>query len=205
MIERGTKINSWTYLRPSPDKKNYGWFRCDCGEERCILIYTVVKGQSKKCKHCTWNIYGLTQKDYNSIIYARRRAINRCYNPRYTNYERYGGRGISVCKEWLERQDSFVKWSISNGWKKGLSLDRIDNDGNYSPENCRWTTAKKQANNRSDCIYIEHNGEVKTMMEWCESLNIPHWLPNNRWKRGERNFDKLFSLVDKRSGVMLHY
>lgn len=205
MIERGTKINSWTYLYPSKSKKHYGWFQCDCGEKRCVSVYTVLNGKSKSCKHCSWNKFGLEKNDYNAIIYSRRRAINRCYNKNNPSYKRYGGRGISVCKEWLESQDSFVTWALSNGWERGLSLDRIDNDKNYSPDNCRWANAKKQANNRSSCIFIEHDGETKTMMEWCEFLGVPHWLPNNRWQRGERNFSELFSPVDKRTGVVIYY
>lgn len=205
MIDIGTKINSWTYLRPSDSTKNYGWFACDCGETRCVSIYTVVKEQSKSCGHCAWNKHGLTQKDYNSIIYARRRAINRCYNPQYAQYARYGGRGIKVCDEWLESQEKFVEWAVKSGFKSGLSLDRIDNDKEYSPQNCRWATPKQQANNRSVCIYLEHNGVTKTMMEWCEEYGVPHHLPLNRWKRGVTRFEDLFSLVDRGTGAMLHY
>lgn len=206
MIEVGTKINSWTYLGPSKNGKvNYGSFRCDCGEIRDVIICSVIKEKSKSCKHCTWNRFGLTQKDYNLIIYARRRAIGRCYNQKYPMYHRYGGRGITVCAEWLESQDAFVRWAMENGWREGLSLDRIDNDGNYCPENCRWATAKEQARNKSTCIYLEHDGKRKSMMEWCEEYGVPHHLPLNRWNRGERSFEELFSRIDRRTGAMLYY
>ena len=72
----------------------------------------------------------------------------RCTNPNKANYERYGGRGISVCKEWSESFKSFYDWAISNGYRDDLTLDRIENDGNYEPGNCRWATPKEQAANR---------------------------------------------------------
>ena len=205
MIDPGVRINAWTYLGPSKRNKRYGVFQCECGEIKDVFISSVINGTSKSCKHCAWNRFGLTKDDYYSIIYARRRAINRCYNSNYEQYHRYGGRGITVCSEWLENQDAFVKWAVDNGWEKGLSLDRIDNDGAYSPGNCRWATNKQQARNKSSCIYLKHNGETKTMIEWCELFGVPHWLANNRWSRGERNFDALFSPIDRQTGVTLYY
>lgn len=204
MIEAGDKINSWTYIQKA-DNPRYGLFRCDCGEEKRVFISSVINETSKCCGHCARNRYGLSKEDYNAIIYARRRAMMRCYNPKTASFKRYGGRGIKVCDEWLESQDAFIKWSLANGWRKELSLDRIDNDKDYSPTNCRWATAKEQANNRSNCIYIVHDGMRKTMMEWCEELGIPHWLPNNRWRRGERDFSKLFDTTNRETGAVLYY
>ena len=76
----------------------------------------------------------------------------RCYNPKHKSYDYYGGRGITICEEWLDNPDSFIEWSLSNGFEVGLCIDRINNDGSYSPENCRWTTRLVQVRNRGNNV-----------------------------------------------------
>ncbi len=100
------------------------------------------------------------------------RMKSRCYNPNYEHYDRYGGRGISVCEEWKNDFKAFYDWAMANGYTQSATLDRIDNDGNYCPENCRWATKKQQCNNRSSCVYIEHNGEKRTVTEWANLIGI---------------------------------
>lgn len=99
---------------------------------------------------------------------------NRCYNKNSTSYNRYGGRGIKVCEEWRNNPQSFVDWSMSHGYADNLTIDRIDNDGNYEPSNCRWATYKQQANNTSRCHMITYNGETKTIKQWAEMLEIDY-------------------------------
>ena len=105
---------------------------------------------------------------------------NRCSNPKSDRFKDYGGRGINVCEEWKKDFKSFHDWSISNGYDDDLTIDRIDNDGNYEPSNCRWVTAMEQANNSRKCHVIEFNGESHNMTEWSKILGIPRYVLSNR-------------------------
>lgn len=109
----------------------------------------------------------------------------RCYNPNHKRYNDYGGRGINICDEWLNPESSgignatkgwisFKQWALSHGYKSGLSIDRIDNNKGYSPDNCRWVDMKTQSNNKRCCHYITHNGKTQTLKQWCEEKNLKY-------------------------------
>ena len=93
---------------------------------------------------------------------------DRCYNKNNSNYKHYGGRGIRVYDDWYSNFYSFYYWAINHGYEQELTLDRIDNNGNYEPTNCRWATYKQQANNRRNTIYINLDGQIKSLNEWSE-------------------------------------
>lgn len=97
----------------------------------------------------------------------------RCSDPNVSRASSYVNKGIRVCSEW-ENYATFREWAMSSGYKEGLSIDRIDNDGDYCPENCRWATAREQANNRSRTIRLTWCGETKTLSEWAEIVAIPY-------------------------------
>lgn len=129
-------------------------------------------------------------KDYTH--YKRWRAmINRCYNKNHTYYYNYGGRGITVCEEWRNSYNCFCKWANDNGYKEGLTLDRIDNNKGYSPENCRWATKKQQGRNQRTNHKITINGETKLMCEWAEISGVSSREICKRIKRGWKNEDLL--------------
>lgn len=105
---------------------------------------------------------------------------DRCRYKTNDNYERYGGRGIRVCEEWLADYMNFYNWAINNGYKEGLTLDRIDPNKNYEPDNCRWATYKEQANNTRRNNYITYNNKTHTLTEWSEILGIKRSTLSNR-------------------------
>ena len=100
-----------------------------------------------------------------------RTMLHRCYNPKRQSYKRYGGRGIQVCEEWKD-PIKFMNWAEVNGYKEGLQIDRINNNGNYCPENCRWVTPKENSRNTRKNVNITLNGKTKTVSEWCEIIKI---------------------------------
>lgn len=108
----------------------------------------------------------------------------RCYNKNSTAYHYYGGRGIIMCHDWLNDFKSFYDWAMANGYKRGLTIDRKDNDGSYSPSNCRWLTMKEQCRNRRSNIFITYKGETKIKSEWAIQYGIKQKSFDSRIKRG---------------------
>ena len=138
------------------------------GLKRSVVYSAVVKGKLKaKDEYCGTRRYLIDENErfelkphidgYKNItkhpLYSVWKSMKeRCLNPNSMSYYRYGGRGIKICDEWLNSSFSFIKWGIENGYKRGLQIDRRDNDGNYEPSNCRWVTPKENANNKSNNV-----------------------------------------------------
>lgn len=110
----------------------------------------------------------------------------RCLNPDYKYFYLYGERGISVCEEWLGKdgQKNFREWAVNNGYEKGLTIDRIDNNKGYSPDNCRWVTAKEQSYNRRSNKLITIHGKTQTVTEWAKETGMPIGTLQNRLRYG---------------------
>ena len=105
---------------------------------------------------------------------------DRCYNSNNNRYDNYGNKGIIVCDEWKNNFENFKQWALNNGYSDDLSIDRINNDGNYEPNNCRWTTMKVQNNNKTNNLIITINNEIKTLAEWCEYYSINYKIVHLR-------------------------
>ena len=125
---------------------------CDCGNTAMPVGSSLKSGNSKTCG-CTRmkNLRKSTTKHgfrHHPLYTVWRHMKNRCANSNNWAYKWYGGRGITVCDKWINDAKAFILWALDNGWEKGLQIDRIDNDGNYEPSNCRFVTPKENANNR---------------------------------------------------------
>lgn len=114
----------------------------------------------------------------------------RCTNPSYRRYKQYGGKGIKICREWDGDFLIFYEWSIKNGYKDNLTLDRILNNGNYQPSNCRWATQREQQNNRTNNVVIKYKGQQLTIAQWSEKTGISASLISYRHRNGLDLFKK---------------
>ena len=150
---------------------NYMWLcKCDCGNEKVVAGNSLCSGNTKSCgclrKENTTQMKTSHNLSKTRIYSIWGKMVRRCTNAKDRNYLNYGGRGISICDDWRFNFVSFYDWSMNNGYRDDLSIDRINNDGNYEPDNCRWTTMLVQENNRRSNHYITHNGETHTVTEW---------------------------------------
>lgn len=110
----------------------------------------------------------------------------RCSNPGHMNYPRYGGRGISVCEQWLNSFVSFRDWALENGYRDDLTIDRIDNDGNYEPDNCWWRTLRQQANNKRSDILLKNGRKTMSLRQWSLETGVKYTTLLKRYHNGVR-------------------
>ena len=159
---------------------------CSCGNECNVTLGSLTSGNTKGCQKCKNQTHGHSKSRLYRIYTNMKR---RCYNPHFNHYEQYGGRGIKVCDEWVHDYIAFEKWAIDNGYSDNLTIDRIDVNGNYSPNNCRWATRKQQGLNRRTNVIVEINGVSKTLKEWSESSGICYKTIQFRYYKGIRGAD----------------
>jgi len=189
---RGKKIGRLTVVKEANERskeKRVCWTcQCKCGNIIDVDGKSLRNGNTKSCgclqkdrASQSNRTHGLRQtRLYN--IYADMKR--RCEQQSRKAYPRYGGRGITVCEEWREDFQAFYDWAMANGYEVGLQIDRIDNDGNYEPENCRWVTARENNNNRRDNVKITINGEEHTIAEWERIYGLKKYRLNRAISRG---------------------
>jgi len=184
---------------PSQEREGYGakkdsrvWLcQCDCGNYIKLRTTQLKEGKAKSCGcYVKELLFEQTKKNTthgkkNTRLYSIWHGIKgRCLNETDKDYRKYGGRGIKVCKEWIDDFMNFYNWSMANGYRDDLTIDRVDNDGNYEPDNCRWITNKEQSRNRRSNTIYTYKGEGKPLSELCEICGVDYQLIHHRLKRG---------------------
>jgi len=188
----GQRFGRLVVLYDTGERKNRHVFwhcRCDCGNEVVVRTDCLISGNTTSCgcyrKGCVAErntTHGMAGKEH-PVYNTWASMLQRCENPNDPGYKRYGGRGITVCDEWHDPV-VFINWALANGWRKGLTLDRIDNDGNYEPDNCRWATRKEQARNKRNNRLITFNGKTQSLAAWAEELSVNYSTLGNRLNAG---------------------
>lgn len=185
----GKKYGKLTVIKPAGKSKcgaRLWQCRCDCGNEVVVQTAQLNNGRKTNCgcvqrENFVKNISPLAHKankkyknSSSSRIYnCWQGMIHRCENLSDEFFASYGGRGIKVCEEW-HNFDTFADWAMSNGYADNLTIDRINVDGNYCPENCRWATNKEQANNKRNTKYFEYEGKLNTLSQLAETFGVPY-------------------------------
>lgn len=202
-IVTGDKFGEWTVIGDKTRQNNHEYHlcRCSCGQERYVAHYALMSGKSKSCGCIRDKEVGKRFTKHggrNTRLYHVWNSMKeRCYVPTNHSYKRYGGRGIRICDEWKNDFACFQKWAYENGYdenaKRGdCTIDRIDVNGNYCPENCRWVNSKCQCNNRRSNVHITYNGETHNITEWAKITGINRATISQRYKNGYTN-KNLFS------------
>lgn len=177
----GEKFGRLTVIKRVENNKynQVRWLcKCDCGNEKIVLANNLRNGETKSCgclkkEQDYINIAHIKHNKSNTRLYnIWKNMKHRCNNPNNNKHKFYYDKGIKVCNEWLNDFMSFYNWAINNGYQDNLTIDRINNDGNYEPNNCRWATVTEQNNNQSTNIKIKYNNNIYTMKQFCKKYNL---------------------------------
>lgn len=201
----GQKFNRLTVIKfayRGKDNRAYWECKCDCGNVAIVSGKNLRSGNTKSCG--CYNLESISKR--NKVIHRTHGETNtklfhiwvgiktRCHNPNTINYHNYGGKGISICEEWDNSFESFRDWALSNGYKDGLQIDRIDFNGNYEPSNCRWCTAKEQQRNKSSNTMITYQGETHSIAEWADIIGIKYDVLQKRISVAKMPLEKAFEM-----------
>lgn len=183
----GQRFGRLIVLNKEPNLKSHStrWrCKCDCGN--IVIVYaSSLKSNATQSCGCLWKERTTKHGMYGTRIYRIWDGMkNRCHNPNFKKHQLYFDKGIKVCDEWKNNFMSFYNWSIQNGYKNNLTIDRIDVNGNYEPSNCRWVDYEVQNNNRSINREIEYNGKNYSIKQLSEIYKIKKETLNSRLRNG---------------------
>lgn len=195
----GERYGMFTVIKRIGRKKKHTIVlaKCDCGNEKEVRMDSIRSGliRSCGCARVGTPTHQLCKHPLYKIYYTLR---HRCYSVNSNSYKDYGGRGVTVCKEWMDDFVSFYNWAISSGWKKGLQIDKDikykEKHGTltgmiYSPEYCCFVTQTINLRNTRANVYIEYKGQNKTIPEWAEIFKIPYQILRQRLNRDKLPFE----------------
>lgn len=188
----GKKFGKLTVLDECKERKDHKRVYkclCDCGNVKYVIGTHLNQCRVRSCG-C---LRGTNHHKCNTRLYRIYCNMKtRCYNKNNERYKDYGGRGITICDEWIHDFQAFYDWSIEHGYKDNLTIDRIDNDVGYSPNNCRWVDYKTQGNNTRRNVYITYDGKTQTISQWEDDLNLNSGVIRMRHYRGYMDKECLF-------------
>lgn len=189
---RNKKFGNLTVIAPINKINSAGYklwrCKCDCGTE---IVVSSTDLKRKRTTNCGCK-NDKNKSDVRTLLYYRWKDMRkRCYNQNNKSYPNYGARGIQICDEWREDFQTFYMWCMKHGFKPELEIDRIDNDGNYSPQNCRFVTRSENQRNKSTSRFVTIAGETKTVSEWAQKTGIPQYKIFEYLKNGKSVTDLL--------------
>ena len=186
-------------------RKTFWECQCDCGNKTTVCKSNLVSGTTKSCgclqrESSINNLSKISKENQikankthgksNTKLYdTYHHMLRRCYNEKDAHFKEYGMRGIKVCDEWKQSFESFYEWAMENGYNESLTIDRIDVNGNYCPDNCRFVDRVVQANNRRSNVFATIDGKTKTLSEWAKESGLAAgtvWFRYKHGKRGEQ-------------------
>lgn len=174
------------YVFNSGRKERQWLCKCDCGNEINVIGTNLKRGNTKSCGcyriDVTKELHTKHNLSNSKFMNTLKGMKSRCYNPKDKRYNNYGGRGITICDEWLCEDGliNFYNWLINNRYAENLTIDRIDSNKGYYPDNCRWVDMKTQQNNRTNNRLITYNNETMTLAMWAEKLGLNYKILANR-------------------------
>ena len=197
-IKVGDKYNFWEVIEFSHFHKGrkYWLCRCECGTTKAVACTHLILERSKSCGCYRKSVLTKHGMSDSRLYHIWNGMIERCKYETNISYPNYGGMGIEVCDEWLE-SSAFIKWAFENGYSEKMTLDRIDVNKGYSPDNCRWTDIITQANNKKNNVLLTVNGETHTCAEWSRITGISTKNICYRLKAGWNPEDIVYKKVRK--------
>ena len=198
----GQRFGRLTVIERAPDKTTGSkpkvmWrCRCDCGNDVVVWTSSLARGTTVSCG-CKKRKHGYAHKE--RLYETWKNMKRRCNDPQNKRYAQYGGRGIKVCPEWEHDYLAFRSWAVSAGYQDNLTIDRIDVNKGYFPENCRWVTPDEQMNNMTKNHMISYHGKRLSMSQWAKEFGLTYGAMNHRIQRGW-SMERIENTPERRSG-----